>query len=124
MFVQATPFCVYSDLPCTRFLWCSCCRCYFFGCSWLPKTLLDERYQYTLPVVLALKHFLPYFFPSPFFHAYNYLQIVKYLFEDGVMYSGGVYVPLCTLYLHVCQVRVTVGDLGLCYCACLTSFDR
>ena len=21
---------------------------------------------------------------------------------------------LCTLYLHACQVRVTVGDLGLC----------
>ena len=31
------------------------------------------------------------------------------------MASGGVYV-LCINYLHVCQVRVTVGDSGLCCC--------
>ena len=30
---------------------------------------------------------------------------------------------LRTLYLHACQVRVTVGDSGLC-CACVTSFER
>ena len=30
---------------------------------------------------------------------------------------------LCTLYLHACQVRVTVGDLGLCCCACVTYFE-
>ena len=29
---------------------------------------------------------------------------------------------ICTLYLHVCQVRVTVGDSGLCCCTCVTSF--
>ena len=28
---------------------------------------------------------------------------------------------LCTLYLHACQVRVTVGDSGLC-CPCVTYF--
>ena len=26
---------------------------------------------------------------------------------------------LCTLYLHACQVRVTVGDSGLCCCTCV-----
>ena len=26
---------------------------------------------------------------------------------------------LCTLYLHACQVRVTVGDSGLCCHACV-----
>ena len=31
---------------------------------------------------------------------------------------------LCTLYLHACQVRVTVGDSGLCCCACDTYFER
>ena len=31
---------------------------------------------------------------------------------------------LCTLYLHACQVRVTVGDSGLCCCNCVTSFGR
>ena len=31
---------------------------------------------------------------------------------------------LCTLYLHVCQVRVTVGDSGLCCCACDTYLER
>ena len=29
---------------------------------------------------------------------------------------------LYTLYLHACQVRVTVGDSGLCCCVCVTSF--
>ena len=32
-------------------------------------------------------------------------------------------VELRTLYLHVCQVRDTVGDSGLCW-ACVTSFER
>ena len=29
----------------------------------------------------------------------------------------------CTMYLLVCQVRVTVGDSGLC-CVCGASFER
>ena len=33
-------------------------------------------------------------------------------------------VELCTLYLHACQVKVTVGDSGLCCCACVMSFER
>ena len=31
---------------------------------------------------------------------------------------------LCTLHLHACQVRVTVGDSGLCCCTCATCFER
>ena len=31
---------------------------------------------------------------------------------------------LCTLYLHACHVRVTVGDSGLCCCSCVTYFER
>ena len=32
---------------------------------------------------------------------------------------------LCTLYLHACQVRVTVGDSGFCCCCtCVTYFER
>ena len=31
---------------------------------------------------------------------------------------------LCTLNLFACQVRVTVGDSGLCCCVCVTSFER
>ena len=31
---------------------------------------------------------------------------------------------LCSLYLYACQVRVTVGDSGLCCCACVTYFER
>ena len=30
---------------------------------------------------------------------------------------------LCTLYLLACQVKVTVGDSGLCCCVWLTSFE-
>ena len=31
---------------------------------------------------------------------------------------------LCTLYLHACQARVTVGDSGLCCCTCVTYSER
>jgi len=31
---------------------------------------------------------------------------------------------LCTRYLHTCQVRVTVGNSGLCCCTCVTSFEH
>ena len=31
---------------------------------------------------------------------------------------------LCTLYLHACQVKVTVSDSGLCCCTCVTYFER
>ena len=33
-------------------------------------------------------------------------------------------VDLCTLYLHTCQVRITVGDSGLCCSVCVTSLGR
>ena len=31
---------------------------------------------------------------------------------------------LCTSHLHACQVRVTVGDSGLCCCTCVAYFER
>ena len=31
---------------------------------------------------------------------------------------------LCTLYLHACQLRVAVGDSGLCCCACIACFKQ
>ena len=31
---------------------------------------------------------------------------------------------LCTLHLHACQVRVTVGDSSLCCCTCVTYFEH
>ena len=33
--------------------------------------------------------------------------------------SGG----FCTVYLHTCQVRVTIGDSGLCCCTCAMDFE-
>ena len=30
----------------------------------------------------------------------------------------------CTLYLHACQVRVTIGDSGLCCCTCVLYFKH
>ena len=35
-----------------------------------------------------------------------------------------ILVELCTLYLHACTVRVTVGDAALCCCTCFTYFER
>ena len=32
-------------------------------------------------------------------------------------------VSWCTLYLHACQVRVAIGDSGLCCCVRVTSFE-
>ena len=31
---------------------------------------------------------------------------------------------LCTLYLYACQVKVTIGDSGLCCCTCVMCFER
>ena len=28
------------------------------------------------------------------------------------------------VYLHACQVRLTMGNVGLCYCTCVTYFER
>ena len=38
------------------------------------------------------------------------------LFEDAPLMDF--------MYLLACQVRVTVGDSGRCYCTCVTSFER
>ena len=69
-----------------------------------------------------------------YLHAHQDVPLVEFMYlvftcTPGCT-SGGVYVPciymhtrmylwwsLCTLYLHARQVRVTVGDTGLCCCA-------
>ena len=45
---------------------------------------------------------------------------------EDIYATGGHYfkVSLFTLYLLACQVRVTIGDSGLCCCVCVTSFER
>ena len=61
---------------------------------------------------------------------YNCLSGI--LFKDLRMY---LWWSLCTMYLHTCQVRVTVGNSGLCCCItyfvhcgltplCVDSFER
>ena len=45
---------------------------------------------------------------------YNYKPHQRYMY----MY---LWWSLCTLYLHACQVRVTVGNSSLCRCTCVTS---
>ena len=44
------------------------------------------------------------------------------LHEDKMKMKMYLWWSLCTLYLHACQVRVTVGDSGLCCCTsvCVT----
>ena len=44
--------------------------------------------------------------------------------RDGLVWKLYLWWSLCTLYLHACQVRVTVGDTGLCCCTCVTYFGR
>ena len=45
--------------------------------------------------------------------ALNYYYKRKYLWWS-----------LYTLYLFVCEVRVTIVDSGRCSCVCVTSFER
>ena len=76
---------------------------------------------------------------------YKCLNIFFYFFFGGgdrfyiALFSSDIYishwggasffedvplVELCTLYWHACQVRVTVAELGLCCCVCVTSCER
>ena len=50
---------------------------------------------------------------------------------EGIYATGGhpflrlyLWWSLCTLYLRTNQVRVTVGNSGLCCCVCVMSFDH
>ena len=53
------------------------------------------------------------------------LQWHIYLSLGGASFFEDVpLVELCTLYWHACQVRVTVAELGLCCCVCVTSCER
>ena len=95
------------------YLWWSLCTLYLHACQ--------VRVTVNVPLV-----------------EFMYLAFTR---MPGESYSGAVYVPciytntrwellwmylwcsLCTLYLHACQVRVTVGDSDLCCCACVTYFE-
>ena len=57
-------------------------------------------------------------------------RIVGYIYMC-VCVTGGhpfsrmyLWCSLCSLYLCACQVRVAVGDLGLCCCACVACFKQ
>ena len=45
--------------------------------------------------------------------------ILQTIDVHGPMNEDVPLVELCSLYLLACQVRVTVGDSGLCCCACV-----
>ena len=42
----------------------------------------------------------------------------------SVCYETNELMELCTLYLRACQVKVAVGDSGLCCCTCVTYLER
>ena len=52
----------------------------------------------------------------------SFILLLFRFFRGCAPSEGGLYT--CTLYLLACQVRVTVGDSGLCYCVCVTSFKH
>ena len=52
---------------------------------------------------------------------YIYIYIYRYI---GPWTEAVPLVQLSALYLHACQVMVTVGDSGLCCCTCVTYFER
>ena len=47
------------------------------------------------------------------------LIFLDYYNSDSYILRMYLWWSLCTLYLHACEVRVTVGDSGLCCCIVL-----
>ena len=58
---------------------------------------------------------------DPTHHQLSYPAPNTVLLRNLNFSSGGVHNILCLL---TCQVRVIVGDSGLCCCVCVTSFER
>ena len=54
----------------------------------------------------------------------RYINSTRSTSSNTTLASQRMYLwwSLCTLYLLTCQVRTTVGKLGLCCCVCATSF--
>ena len=45
-------------------------------------------------------------------------------FKNTVVIIIVMIITIIIYSIHACQVRVTVGDPGLCCCTCVTSFER
>ena len=55
-------------------------------------------------------------------YSLRFFKVLKVDVRQELTFEDVLLMNLCTLYLHACQVRVTVGDSGLC-CTCLTYFE-
>ena len=61
----------------------------------------------------------------------NYVQLIPLDFASVIKLPSSfimsrmyLWWSVCTLYLHIHQVRVTIGNSGLCCCACVTPFEH
>ena len=91
-------------------------------------------YIYDLILYLCIMYYTVCYLPGIF---YAVVRQISMLFIDNrisvfcipeVHHRGSSRMYLrwsfCTLYLHACQVRVTVGNSSLCCCSCVTYFER
>ena len=53
------------------------------------------------------------------------VPLVEFMYLEFARIPGEyLWWSLCTCYLYACQVRVTVGDPGLCCCTCVRYFGH
>ena len=76
---------------------------------------------YLLVYVPCIYSFMLLVFTVPCIYSFMYLVFTVHGIYS-FMYL--VFTRLCTLYLLARQVRVTVDNSDLCFCVCVTSFER
>ena len=120
--------CIYSHAR-----WSLCTVYIYIICRWWSSSTCIDTH---VPQVEFMYRVYIYIYADGGAHVpciYRHVPQVEFMYLVFTRMPGGVYVPciytharwsLCTLYLHACQVRVAVGDSGLCSCACVTSFER
>ena len=77
-------------------------------------------------LILSLSLWLLYL-PITFVHPFGDVPLVEFMYlvlsPRCEQTQNKTLIDCCTLYLRACQLRVTVGDSGLCCCVCVTSFE-
>ena len=87
----------------------------------VTKTISQKASSYSLVHFSLPKKERP--LPLWKFDVACYNQHTRELISTQNMWHGYLWLSLCALYLHACQVRVTAGNSGLCCCTCVMYFE-
>ena len=94
------------------------------GTNQNPVSLHHVLHSPLTSLIYLIKSVYTNIFPSALLRLEQSSLFISTLFASGINVRMYLWWSLCTLYLHACWVRVTVGDSGLCCCVCVTYFDR